>query len=1183
MKNENFSSRLCHKKTGFKQIFRTMRITTFLLLVCVFCSHAKSTYSQDARVSIHMNNAQLNKILSEIEKQTEYLFIYNNEVNANQAVSINASQKRVADVLNDLLKDRNISFKIEGSHIILSRKNHSELKNSEAAVQQQQPFKVSGTVLDKSGLPVIGANVQVTNSAGIGTITDMDGNFTLEVPQNATLTISYIGYQPKQVAVKNAEHLRVELLEDSQALDEVVVVGYGVQKKVNLTGSVSSVKGDELSLRPVANATQSLQGLVPGLTVNNSSSGRPGAESSLTLRGQGNLSNTANPYILVDGVEMNLSDVNPNDIENISVLKDAAASAIYGARAAYGVILVTTKKGEEGKMRVSYQGTVGWSSPTVLPDMANSYDFATYFNAACANAGVAKQYSDEKLGLLQQYIQNPAGVDAWADLKGQNNLVAAFENTAKGVGNVDYFKLHYKDAAYKQNHNLSLSGGGKLAQYYVSGGAYTEDGILRYADMDYKRFNFNASVTSQVTDWLKMKVNTKFMHSDNNTPFGTGGLSEGFYHSLARFRPTVSEVDPNGHFTELTMIPYLQSGTYTNTQDDNMSLTGGFEIQPIKNWRIFVDYTYRNDNEEYEALNVAPQIPGADNETLYKGTRSELNIAANGRFTRSMSKRRYQSVNLYTNYLFTLAEDHNFTLMGGYQEEDNNYSYLFNQVTDLISTTNPGLGLSTGDQTITDTRNGWATRGFFGRINYDYKGLYLLEANGRYDGSSRFASDNRWGFFPSVSLGWNLSREAFMEKTTDVLSNLKLRASWGLLGNQSGAALYTFASTMGTQPLGSYYFQDGRDMIINAPGVVDPYTTWEKVESKNVGVDFGFLGNSLTGTFDLFQRDTKDMLGPSADLADIFGATVPNTNNARMRNKGWEVTLQYRGKIGKEVGYTVGASLSDAISEVTAYENPTGTDPQGQWYVGRKVGEIWGYRADGLIQSQAEADAYNAAYDLSYISGQKWNPGDVKYRDLNGDGKINKGNNTLADMGDVTIIGNTTPRYQYTINGSVNWKGISLSLLFQGVAKRDWSPDMGSVYFWGSGPYAQVTVFEEHLDYWREDNKDAYYPAPYTAGAGAINNFRNKTSQKTDRYMQNAAYCRLKNLTVSYDLPGAWTKKVGLSKTQVFFSGENLFTSTKLAKMFDPEAIFTGTSYTSESGKNYPMNKVISLGLIVNF
>lgn len=397
-------------------------------------------------------------------------------------------------------------------------------------------------------------------------------------------------------------------------------------------------------------------------------------------------------------------------------------------------------------MRVSYQGTVGWSSPTVLPEMANAYDFALYFNEACANAGVAKQYSDEKLSLLQQYVKNPAGIDPWSELNGQNNLVAAFENTAKGVGNVDYFKLHYKDAAFKQDHNLSLSGGSKKAQYYVSGGIYTEEGILRYADIDYKRLNFNANLTSQITDWLKMKVNTKFMHSDNNTPFGSGGLSEGFYHSLARFRPTVSPIDPNGHFTELTMIPYLQSGTYTKTEDDRLTLTGGFEAQPIKDWRIFLDYTYRQGNQAYQALNVAPMIPGLDNETLYKGTRSELGVADKGAFTRSMYQTRYQSINLYTNYLFSLADAHNFTLMAGYQEEDYNYSYMYNNVTDLISSTNPGLGLATGDKNVSETRNGWATRGFFGRINYDYKGCYLLEANGRYDGSSRFASKNRWGF-----------------------------------------------------------------------------------------------------------------------------------------------------------------------------------------------------------------------------------------------------------------------------------------------------------------------------------------------------------------------------------------------------------------------------------------------------
>lgn len=1045
-----------------------------------------------------------------------------------------------------------------------------------------QNLSIKGKVIDRAEETIIGASVLVEGTSN-GTVTDLNGEFNLSnVPPQATLKISYVGYTPQTIRVDGKTSIIITLTEDTELIDEVVVVGYGVQKKVNLTGSVSSVNGEELSRRPVANATQSLQGLVPGLTVTNSNSGRPGASASLTLRGQGNLDNTANPYVLVDGVEMELSDVNPNDIENISVLKDAAAASIYGARAAYGVILVTTKKGEEGKMRVSYQGTVGWSTPTVLPEMANAYDFARYFNDACANAGVAKQYSDEKLSLLQQYVNNPAGIDTWSELNGQNNLVAAFENTAKGVGNVDYFKLHYKDFAFKQNHNLSLSGGSKKAQYYVSGGIYSEDGILQYADMDYKRANFNASMNSQVTDWLKFKINTKFMHSEDNTPFGDGGLSEGFYHSLARFRPTVNHIDPNGHYTELTMIPYLQSGTYTTTQNDRLTLTGGFEAQPVKDWRIFLDYTYRQGNEEYEALNVAPMIPGLDNETLYPGTRSELGVAAKGAFTRSMSKKSYQSVNLYTNYMFSLADAHNFTLMGGYQEEDYRYSYMHNNVTDLISTTNPGLGLATGDKNIKETREGWATRGFFGRINYDYKGRYLLEANGRYDGSSRFTSKNRWGFFPSVSLGWNIAREGFMEKTADVISSLKLRGSWGLLGNQTGAAFYTFASTMDIESLGKYYFKDGRDMYIKAPGVVDPNTTWEKVESKEIGLDFGLFGNSLTGTFGVFQRDTKDMLGRTADLADMFGAEVPKTNNACMRNRGWELMLNYRGKIGKDIHYTVGGSISDAVSEVTSYENPTGTSPGTEWYVGKKVGEIWGYRADGLIQTQEEADEYNSKYNLSFLSGQKWTPGDVKYRDLNNDNKINNGTNTLGDMGDMEVIGNKAPRYEYTLNGSISWKGISLSVMFQGVGKRDWDPGAGSVYFWGSGPYAQVTVFKQHLDYWREDNKGAYYPKPYTAGAGAIAQYRNKTSQSVDRYLQSAAYCRLKNLTISYDLPEKLVKKVGLNKTQVFFSGDNLLTFTSLAKMFDPEAIFTKNKYTEEGGKNYPINKVISIGLIVN-
>ena len=1046
-------------------------------------------------------------------------------------------------------------------------------------IGQQEGRSLSGIVTDATG-PIAGASIAIKGSLN-GTVSDAEGRFTLNhVKTGDLLQISFIGYVTQEIRYNGQSQLQIHLQEDSQALEEIVVVGYGVQKKVNLTGSVSSVKGESFEHRPVADATQSLQGLVPGLVVSNNNSGRPGASGTLTLRGQGNLSNTANPYILVDGVEMSLADVNPNDIESISVLKDAAACAIYGARAAYGVILVTTKKGEEGKARINYQGTVGWSTPTVLPDMVDSYQFAQYWNAGVANADSPRLYSEEKLSLLQQYIKDPSSVNPWFELPADANMNPAFENSESGVGNTDYFDLHYKNWAFKQNHNISLSGGGKQAQYYVSGGYYDEQGILRYADINYTRFNFAANLSSQLTDWLKLKVNTKFVHSDQTTPFGDGGLSEGFYHSLARFRPTVAAVDPNGHFTELTMIPYLQSGTYTDTRNNHLSLTVGADIQPLKNWFIFADYTYKLLNTEYEALNVAPQIYAADGVTTSLGVRDELSVSPDGKYTRSLGRTRYQSINLYTNYLFTIADAHNFTVMAGYQEEDNNYSYLKNAITGLYSTSNPNVGMGTGDQVVVDTRNGWATRGFFGRINYDYDGRYLLELNGRYDGSSRFASGHRWGFFPSVSLGWNIHREAFMGSLTDVLSNLKLRASYGRLGNQAGAALYTFASSMAlNSSLGNYIFADGRQLFTTAPLVVNPATTWEKVDSKNIGLDFGLFGNALTGSLDLFQRDTKDMLGPGLDFPDFFGAEAPQTNNARLRNRGWELSLNYQGQIGKEIRYNIGGSISDATAVVTEYANPTGTDPENQWYTGKQVGEIWGYRSDGLIQTEAEADAYNQL-DLSYLSGKPWTPGDVHYLDLNGDGAVNKGSNTLDDMGDYTVIGNTTPRYQYTINGMISWRGLSLSLMFQGIGKRDWSPN--GVYFWGCGPYAQVTVFPEHLDYWTPENTGAYYPKPYIHSAGGVVPFNSKTQQRTDRYLQSAAYCRLKNLTVSYDLPTDWTHRVGLSKLQVYFSGENLLTFTRLKGMFDPEAIFTASDYSAEGGKNYPMNRVVSVGLIIN-
>ena len=465
------------------------------------------------------------------------------------------------------------------------------------ATQAAQAATLKGTVTDADGEPLVGASVKVEGDSK-GASTDIDGKFSIAgVKPGSRISFSYVGYNTL-TKVWEGKDMNVVLTESTNALDEVVVVGYGVQKKVNLTGAVSEVKGAELARHPVGDAAQQLQGMVPGLFVSNSNAGRPGGSATLQLRGQGNLSGTGTPYILVDGVEMDLSDVNPNDIQSISVLKDAGASAIYGARAAYGVILVTTKRGQDGQMRVSYQGTVGWARPTKLPEMVDGYEFAKFWNQGATNSGVTRLYSDEKLELLKKFRDDPTSVDPWFEMNPSSMMNPQFENSESGVGNTDYFDLHYKDWAFKTNHNISMSGGGKKATYYVSLGYYNEDGVLKYADMGYKRYNFASNIRSELTKWLTLRANTKFVHSDIDTPFGTGGLSEGFYHSLARFRPTVHPIDPNGHFTELSMVPYLQSGTFTKNKRDRFTITAGLDITPLKDWRIIVDYTYK-----YSAMN----------------------------------------------------------------------------------------------------------------------------------------------------------------------------------------------------------------------------------------------------------------------------------------------------------------------------------------------------------------------------------------------------------------------------------------------------------------------------------------------------------------------------------------------------------------------------------------------------
>ncbi len=1154
-----------------------MKFIFTLLTVFSFQAGANG-YAQNITLSV--KNVPLEKVLKEIKKQTGYTFWYENKLIADiKNISTSIYNQSLNGALDQCFKDLPLIYNIIHRTVVIKQKPII----TQASLEEQLKLVITGKVIDAYNNPVESVTVSVKGTQLI-TTTNANGSFSIETANgNVILVFTSIGYKTLEVPVRNRSSIDITLEQETESLNDIVVVGYGTQKKINLTGAVSEVKGSDISNRPVVNATQSLQGLVPGLNVNVGTSTRPGQSFNLNIRGMGNLSNSDNPYVLVDGFEMSLADVNPNDIESISVLKDASTSAVYGARAAYGVILVTTKKGTPDKMSIAYSGNVGYTSPIKLPAMVNSFEFAKYFNAATFNALGIRQYSEDKLALLEQYVRDPTGMSSYPELN-QNSLYPGFENNANGVANSNWFKFHYKPYSRRQNHNLSLSGGNKLTQFYVSTGYYNEEGVLRFADINYDRYNLNANITSQLTGWLKIKANTKFTKSKYRSPFTDSPFEQNFFNGLSRMRPNFSPYGVNGDYSEASMVPYLQSGTRMDEDNSTLALIAGLEIEPVKGWKIFADLNVRQMNGEQSGLKVPGTIYGIDG-TPIAVNRTEFFIPLKGSFTRTTDHSFYLSPNLYSTYTYSVNNSHNFALTAGYQQEANVYKSITAGSLDLISATRPGINLVTGEKTVTEARNHWATQGVFGRLTYNFKQKYLFEVNGRYDGSSRFAPDSRWGFFPSVSAGYNIAQENFIRNNVQWIDQLKIRGSYGFLGNQSGAGLYSYLENMniviprsggfGTR----WYYGSARESYINVPGAYNPGITWEKVGSSNLGLDFQLLKNRLTGTFDIYQRNTRDMMGPTLDIADMYGATPPNSNNADLRTRGWEMSLDWKGRINKDLSYSVGGLISDYQAVITKYENPTNFDPPNAWYQGKVAGEIWGYRASGLIQSDKEAEEYNKL-NRSHLSALNWKPGDVKFIDINNDGRINNGNRVIGNMGDMEIIGNSTPRFAYSFNGSLNWKGLGFYMLWQGIGKRDFAPQPLDSYFWGSASFAQVTVFEQHLDYWTPERPDAYYPNPYASAVGPITSFTNKTQTVSDRYLQNAAYLRLKNVTVNYALPSALINKVKLNRVNVFITGENLFTRTKLAEMFDPETL---AALANGTGKMYPLSKVFSFGMNLTF
>ena len=1042
----------------------------------------------------------------------------------------------------------------------------------------QQQSTCTGVVKDATGETVIGASVVVKGTTN-GTITGLDGDFSLSgVKKGDIIQISFVGYKTQEI-VWNGQNLEITLKDDSQILDEVVVVGYGTQKKVNVTGAVSMVDSEVLASRPVSNVSQALQGQIPGLNMSVSSSGGSlDATMNFNIRGTGTLGSgsSASPLVLIDGVEGDMNTLNPNDIENISVLKDASSSSIYGARAAFGVILITTKNGKAGKTRVNYSGNVRFNDGIGIPKMANSYDFATMFNAANVNDGNAPIFNDAYMQNIKDYMEGKLTQSTVAN----GNVWAKWNEGA--YDNVDWFKEFYKSWVPSQEHNLSVSGGNEKTQYVLSGNFLGQNGLLRHGEDYMNRYTLNGKITTQLASWARLTYTTRWTREDYGRPSYMSGL---FFHNVARKWPIQPAYDPNGFPMNESEIEQMENGGLQTKNKDFYTNQLAVVFEPIKDWHINLEGTIRSqsDFEHWDVLPVYYWDVNGNQQPMAWGMGDGTYSPGQSRVNEYGYKESYYATNIYTDYSKTFKSGHYFKVLLGFNAEKYSTRSITGQRDGLISPEVPTLNTAVDADIATGGYAHNAVAGFFGRINYAYKDRYMAEINGRYDGSSRFVGDKRWGFFPSFSLGWNIAREGFFEKFGEksTISTLKLRASWGQLGNTNTDDWYPFYQSM---PVGTNY-----SWIVNGslpsyssnPGLVSSLMTWETIQSWDLGLDFALLNNRLTGSVGYFVRKTLDMVGPAPELPVILGAAVPKVNNADMQSVGWELDLGWQDRI-KDFSYNVHFLLSDDRQKILKYPNPTGN--LSTWNAEHYVGEIWGLTTIGIAKTDAEMNEHLASLPNGGQDaiGTKWAAGDIMYKDVNGDGRITEGK-TLSDLGDLTIIGNNSPRYRFGLDMNASWKGFDVRIFLQGVMKRDaWLSDN---MFWGAnGGMWQASCFTSHLDYFRPEgdpegaNLDAYFPRPLS------NNYAKNQKTQTG-YLQNAAYMRLKNFQIGYTLPNRWTQKAGMSNVRIFFSGENLFTVTGLPDGFDPETINTGYGATwgVQSGKSYPLSRTFSTGISVNF
>lgn len=1106
-----------------------MRITTFLLLVCVFCTFAENTHSQNARVSINKKNVQLETVLNEIEHQTDYLFIYNNQVNVNKKVSLKAKNQPVSKVLEELLADSGITYSVEGNHIVLGKQT--------MAAAPQQSSTIRGKVIDTNGDPVIGANI-VEKGTTNGTTTDVEGNFSINAKSGSTLVITFIGYVREEVKANAGRRMEIILQEDSETLEEVVVVGYGTMKKADLTGSVATVGSEVIEDRPLTNLGAGLQGAIANLNIT-SSSGAPGTGSSFNIRGTTNLSG-GGPLVLVDGIEMDPNLINPQDVKDVTVLKDAASASIYGARAAFGVILITTKTGfVSQKPVVSLSANYSINVPTVHANYMNSMEYTQWMNDANTTSNGSNYFDDITMEHVRNYYNDPV-----------NNLPVFHHpddaaSKYRYCGNTDWYEALNKKSYPMQQYNISVQGGSETAKYMTSAGMFQQDGISKWTDEDYKRFNVLQHVNYKVNNWLQVGLRATLsmvkMNTGPQNKYGSNSLGATIPGDS---RPLMPVYHPDGHFAGYcgdgyftNQAAWLSQGGSAEMRNNNMYATAFAKLNPFEGLEINFDYTYNYYN--YSFKNHVREYIDYDADgnqgSIFPHT-SPNQVSYNKR------ESQYDVFNAYATYKKKINKVHALEGMIGFNQENATYKGVGLSRNNLIANDIPFLNLATGDRSTSDYMNQWAIRGAFFRLFYAYDDKYLVQVNGRYDGSSRFPKDDRFAFFPTFSLGWRLSQEKFWKPIAHIVNDFKIRGSYGALGNQvllqgGNDMYYPYISTYTTGEVG-YLFSGEKQMGVYAPGLVSDQLTWETVKQWDLGFNFSMFDSKLTGEFDYYVRTTEDMLTKSKTLPSILGVSEPQMNAADLRTSGWEVALTWKSALQNGLAYSATLSLSDYQAEITKYDNPT-KNLSDNYYEGKKLGEIWGFVTDGLFQSDEEASSWNQ----SKIVGYTQYAGDIKFADLNGDGEVTRGENTVNNSGDLKIIGNETPRYNFGIRGTAKYKGFDFTLFFQGTMKRDIIP---SKTFYLSHYTSEWSVPQKmNYDYWREDNRDAFFPRARMNGS-AVN--ENQT-----RFMLNGAYIRCKQLALGYTIPKYITEKAKISKLRVYFNADNLFEFSGMPDTFDPE------------------------------